>query len=436
MTHLEHLPETARARRFTLLMRVITAAVLIAAGTGIVAVPSYAVVPSPMPHPSTSPSPMPHPSTSPSPMPLPSTSPSPTPTSAPILPQAPKVLFRDDFESILNAAVKLLNQYRGAMPISMSYTANPFWLNEANCNGMVQSAIGHDGILCALNAESKLLAKVLGVVNHSADPSTNRVVAELTASTAGAANLVELQTARTIPVGAKNRFVTASINVASENCARVGSTSRDAQLQLSLADGANIGALFSTPINPCTAKNTKTAVKGVYAGTFTGDTALLVVGNTVGVTLRNGTGSFLGNDHAFDDLTILDATPQLTTSFMPSTVPLGRSSRLSYRITNTAELAAKGGFSWSNALPAGISVAAVPLFSSTCAAVSAAPVAGATAVSFTASLARDTASCVVSVNVVTASAGAFTNDASRMTLIGLNPAPTAVLTVTAPPRPF
>jgi hypothetical protein len=53
----------------------------------------------------------------------------------------------------------------------------------------------------------------------------------------------------------------------------------------------------------------------------------------------NGGGG--GNDHGFDNITILDVTPQLDKSFSPSVVGVGQPSTLTFTVTNTDELASK-----------------------------------------------------------------------------------------------
>ena len=355
------------------------------------------------------------------------------PPVAPVVAHAPKVLFGENFESI-NVAVKRLDQYRGAMPTVMTYTANPFWLSEANCNGMVQSAEGHSASLCGLNPRAQALARALGVFDHAASPGLNHAVIELTGSARGASDLAQLQTAKPIVIGSKNRFVSVSFTAASDRCAGAGSAGHDPLLQWSVQDGPASHAVFSSPANPCAAVlRAKSSSKGVVVTSFVGDSAALVSGSTVGVTLRNGTGDTEGNDLAFDDLKVLDVTPQLTASFVGSPVSAAAVSRLSYRITNTTELGAKSAFTISNVLPVGVRVATTKLLS-TCTATTGNPLVGAKTVNFTASLAAGVSSCTISIEVVAASPGVYLNDASRFALVGLDASPSTTLTVSSMPR--
>jgi uncharacterized repeat protein (TIGR01451 family) len=57
-----------------------------------------------------------------------------------------------------------------------------------------------------------------------------------------------------------------------------------------------------------------------------------------------------GNDAPFTNIRILDATPRLTKSFSPATLNAGGTSTLTFTITNTSELAAKNGWSMTDAL--------------------------------------------------------------------------------------
>src|SRR5690606_814348 len=72
------------------------------------------------------------------------------------------------------------------------------------------------------------------------------------------------------------------------------------------------------------------------------------------------------NDGAFDDIRLLDVTPHLNKGFDPARVPVGQTSRLTFTITNTSELSAKDGWSFTDTLPAGLTMAADPNVAATC----------------------------------------------------------------------
>ncbi|WP_214443675.1 DUF7933 domain-containing protein, partial [Mycobacterium tuberculosis] len=70
--------------------------------------------------------------------------------------------------------------------------------------------------------------------------------------------------------------------------------------------------------------------------------------STIGIQLYNAAGSTRGNDSGFDDPQIVDATPQLDKEFSPSTAVAGQTTTLTFTITNTDELAAKPGWSFTD----------------------------------------------------------------------------------------
>jgi len=173
----------------------------------------------------------------------------------------------------------------------------------------------------------------------------------------------------------------------------------------------------------------------VRYGSFPADSSILFTGASMGVVLRNdagGTGS-QGNDGAIDNIRILDVTPQLDKAFVPVLTATGQPSRLTFTVTNTSELAAKPGFSFTDNLPAGMTIASTPDFQSTCApaSITAGGTAGATSVSFQGSLAAGQVSCTFSINVSAAAEGTFTNAPGTNVInpVGLNPPAEATLTV-------
>jgi uncharacterized repeat protein (TIGR01451 family) len=147
--------------------------------------------------------------------------------------------------------------------------------------------------------------------------------------------------------------------------------------------------------------------------------------------VENANGSGQGNDAAFDDLTLWDATPSLDKSFSPTTIPVGGVSTMTITVTNTSDLAAKDGWSFTDAFPAGLSVADPANASTTCASPTYAPVAGSTSISITANLDAGETFCTISVDVTASTNGTFRNGASNMgTNLGLKlPTTPATLTV-------
>ncbi|UXN70279.1 hypothetical protein N8A98_03515 [Devosia neptuniae] len=157
---------------------------------------------------------------------------------------------------------------------------------------------------------------------------------------------------------------------------------------------------------------------------------------TTSLTLRvnnaNTTGG--GNDFLMDDMVLLDVTPQLSKAFSPASLGVGGSSTLTFTITNAAELGAKNGWSFTDTLPAGLTVASADIATNCPSGVLTAPI-GASAISLSGNLTAGLASCTATIPVTANTAGAYTNGASNITSsVGLNP-PTTSTSVTFNTQP-
>lgn len=257
----------------------------------------------------------------------------------PGFPGDPVVLYSEDFENAPNGSRVPLGTYVGTT--GESYTADPYWLSEFNCNGMViDSTTPWNGTDCAATgifAETSFntvnkLANILGQVAGSADPATNGAVSAYT-DAEGPNNAVEFQTVTSVPLpSTAGRFVTFSVDAAVVNCKRdYGNPAAvtDPSLHFYLKDASGELPVAATPINPC-ADGTAYPLAGypnsnntVRAGSYVADGALLLNGGAFDVVMRNEVGAKDGNDHAFDNIRVLDVTPQLDKSFSPTTVPVG-----------------------------------------------------------------------------------------------------------------
>jgi len=269
------------------------------------------------------------------------------------------------------------------------------------------------------------LAFALGVLQGSADPTTNRALSAYTDLGNNTAvdpgpGFVQIQTANPITVPANGRrYVTFSVDVAAVTC-----QFSHPLLQFSLlSDGTAIPV--PGQIDACTdprgrdvdVPNPAGGTTTVHIGRYAAPGSIATRGTTLGVRMVNNQGSGLGNDAAIDNLQILDATPQLDKSFSPTVQVAGQSAQLTYTITNTAELASKLGWSFTDALPAGMTVAA-PGATTTCANGVVTAVAGATSVGVTGDLQTNQPFCTVTVNV-TAAAGHFVNGPGNVTPDGV-----------------
>ena len=263
-----------------------------------------------------------------------------------------------------------------------------------------------------------------------ADPSTNLAVAEQTLGGFNDYNGVMLQGSG-IAVGGTGRFVTFSLDVG--NLCNVGVQALD---RFYLMDGTTPIALNATDYNICADPNRQTyTVDGnvVSVGTFTGNQAALVTNPTVGFRVTNQQPNGSGNDQAFDNFKILDVTPQLDKSFSPAIAPTGGVSTLTFTITNTRDLAAKNGWSFSDALPKGLTVASPSAAATTCPAGAVTAAAGSTNIGVTGKLSAGMASCTVTVNVTSPTLGSYTNGPDNVSTTGLDKPGKATVTLSAGP---
>ncbi|MGC4175954.1 MucBP domain-containing protein [Demequina sp.] len=295
-------------------------------------------------------------------------------------PGDPTVVFHEDFEKAPHSGDRtMLNDYDDGQ-----YTADSYWLSNVMANGMVLSwnntAKAKDGTGANNGTEDvafatlRQLAEGIGKVNGSADAKNNEVISAYTQSTGAAVsgNRVMLQTkSESLKVkDAKGRFLAFSMSAAATNCKNASNPTReDPQYKLYLVQGGKETSLSTTPINPCTDSRASSvavskagvrAATTVKAGVFASDNSFLYDGESFGFVLRNGTSAHMGDDGAFDDIAVIDVTPQLDKKFSVSKAEVGESVRLTLTVTNTSELAEKDGWSFTDALPAGMVVADKP----------------------------------------------------------------------------
>ena len=350
-------------------------------------------------------------------------------------PQAPSVVFTEDFENVPGNAPVLLTGYAGVT--GQTYTADQGWL--IGCNGQIINFSIPANVLgnCASQVDAsnvRQLAYGLGALNGSAAPQNNDAVTAYTSNNPGA-NAVQFQTVNNLPLAsASGRFLTFSVDTSAQNCQVSAPQYQFAFLNEGGA-ATNVGGL----VNACTSAQTVPVpavgvmpATSVRVGNYTSNGSLLFNGSTLGIQMRNANGSGIGNDAAFDNIRILDVTPQLDKAFVPAIAPTGGTSALTFTVTNTSELAAKNGWSFTDALPAGLTVAADPAAATTCSAgvVTAAP--GASSVAVSGNLDAGQAACTVTVNVTSPVPGSFTNSADNVTPTGLNEPGSSTVTFEAP----
>jgi uncharacterized repeat protein (TIGR01451 family) len=353
-------------------------------------------------------------------------------------PDAATVVFHEDFEKAPDSGPRsLLSSYVGVD--GRSYTAAPYWLNPVKANGMVLSwgnsrqatdATGADNgtEVTAFNT-LRQLSEAIGKINGTKDPQTNTVVSAYTQDQgpAAAGNKIMFATKDDIKLkDAEGRYLAFSMSAAATNGKDKAHPDREnPQLMFYVSENGVETPLSTTPIDPITdgravpvAVTTlaKGAAETVYAGQYASDKSFLYEGGEFGIVIRNITSAHLGNDGAFDDIKVLDVTPQLDKEFGQTTATTGDSVRLTFTVTNTAELANKKGWSFTDSLPAGLVVAADPdLAVDGTADVKAEPGADAIVVTNGDLRAHDNA-LTISLNVTAAKPGTYTNGPANITV--------------------
>lgn len=336
----------------------------------------------------------------------------------PGVPSDPTVLFEEDFENTAGTTPISLEDYVSAD--GYTYTADPVWLT--NCNGSIVNfdiPFTDQGNCASVGSSANLrqIVHALGQYAESATPGANDAVAAYTEGNPGANN-TEFETVDPIALSsASGRFLTFSVDAAAKNCAVSAPL-----YQFSFLSDAGSATPVGGQINACASGQTvpgpavgSVAATPVSVGTYTSDGSVLFDSASLGIRMVNANGSGVGNDAAFDNIRILDVTPQLDKSFSPASVPIGAASTLTLTVTNTAELAAKDGWGFIDELPARLTVASPASVGGTCVAdVTAA--AGSDSIAVTnGALAAGTESCTITVDVTSDTAEAYTNGPDNIT---------------------
>ncbi|HWV48221.1 MAG TPA: LPXTG cell wall anchor domain-containing protein [Microbacterium sp.] len=351
----------------------------------------------------------------------------------PGVPSDPTVAFLENFENGTAGASEGLGDYPGTAGVT--YTAEYPWLEQTDCNGTILSysvAVSPcpNGSNQAFPRDNtRRLADVLGQVaagvpggtdaapanGSNATTQANRALTAFTNTINPAANSIALESidgASMVDLST-SRYLTFSVDVAELSCTFQNGTNVSRLNFFLTYDGAEHptqDAPISACSDPSTASYTSPTLPDsggwgtgglfVRAGTFLANGSQLVpAGTELGVTMRNATGTGVGNDFAFDNIRLLDVTPQLDKSFSPASVPVGGTSTLTLTVTNTSELGAKDGWGFTDTLPDGLVVADPTNTGGTCAATTAADAGGSTITVTNGSLAAGEASCTITVDV-------------------------------------
>ena len=366
-------------------------------------------------------------------------------------PADPAVVFSEDFENAPPGSNVLLHDYDSAND-AITYSAEAPWASRASCNGLIVDwastqtvddsgtpvdCVGSDNAQAPGTTWFSLLQRLIyaqGVVAGMANPEENAGVASFTANPNPGVNKIQFQTNEDIAMASAGRFVTFSVDATAMSC-----QSTHPRLRFYVRDSAGTEhAVSDTAIDPCTgpaiAVPSKNGQSGaVHGARFVAPGALFVPGSTVGIVLRNENGSARGNDGAYDNIRLLDATPSLDKSFATRERPwiTGEAVDLTFTVTNTSELAEKSGWSFVDDLPAGLELAGPA--TSTCATAEVTGDPGDTTIEVEdGSIAAGVESCTITVPVTATAAGEFSNGPGNVTTTGLDEPEAATVTFEAP----
>lgn len=371
----------------------------------------------------------------------------------PGVPQAPIQLYFENFENrpAPTTTVQMINAYTGAAAaLNQTYTADAFWLNASNCNGAVLSqASSGNFTACPNRVQLGQIAQVMGLY-HGLSSAASVNESTLSAYTAGSGgnNLIQLQTVNLITLpGSTNRFISFGVDTVQTSCpgdpsenGTIYTGTNPAQYNFFLVSAGNVQtALNSTPVNACsggTIFNLPATNQQAYrARSILANSPVLYGGGTqFRLRMRNAQGNGAGNDGVVDNFVLVDMTPTLDKVFSPASIRIGQTAALTFTITNTTDLFAKSGWTFTDTLPSGLTVA-TPAATTTCGGGTTVVAAtGSNTIAVTAgNLAAGVTSCTVTVNVTAGAIGTYTNNASNISnLSGLNPPGSTTLTVAAP----
>ncbi|WP_454853662.1 DUF7927 domain-containing protein [Promicromonospora soli] len=326
------------------------------------------------------------------------------------------VLFEEAFENRALDSNILLTDYEGAG--GQTYTGDPYWVSRPACNGLVinwsSPMVAGDCNGASFYDNLTAVPRALGVAAGSSSPETNGAASSYTEGSS-TDNGIQFATVEPLNMSATNRFVTFSVDAGAMNC-----FASHPLLRFYLVDGTGTEIPVSnSAINPCTDPRASVytvprqsgLTAPVSVGRFPADSSILMTGDTLGIVMRNENGSGAGNDGAYDNIRVLDVTPQLDKSFAPADTYTGGTSTLTVTVTNTSDLAEKNGWAFTDTLPDGLVVADPANTGGTCDASVAAT--GSSIEITDGVLAAGEASCTITVDVTSTEIGQYDNCADN-----------------------
>lgn len=367
---------------------------------------------------------------------------------------APTLLLYEGFENDVPPAsanfVQTISEYDNGVDAPVPgyvgrggqiYSADSAW-NGRFCNGLIISGNDPGTVPVASQAadclqagwnQSKQLAETLGLWRADqdypypalpgTDPDANHAVTAYTQGDSPPGVMASTTAAATA-----GHYYTASIDVAQANCWATNPV--DISILLSDAVSPPV-SVFPGPISACTLPVHQ--IQGDNVGTFVGLGTLLAKASTVSVSVVNNLGGGGGDDNAFDNVAIIDTTPQLRASIAASpdglAYPAGQPVRLTLSVTNThlagapaLTSGAKPGWSLDLSLPEGLILAPEPRATTDCA--NATVSTARTTIRAGGDLRAADIACTLAVDVTSTTGGAYTIDPADYSLVGLlSPSP-------------
>jgi fimbrial isopeptide formation D2 family protein/uncharacterized repeat protein (TIGR01451 family) len=352
----------------------------------------------------------------------------------------------------------------GAAADDETYTADKYWSPAGGaCNGVVlDSTTSIPTSTCSTNSLNFLTAFATGLGEFQGDDSataatsgalgeatqdnedgeqggcaTATPVGEQSATAPGTGDsCIEFATAPSeIPV-TNGHFYEATADYAvndyaasqASGCDAGNSSGADPSIGLALTDPANGSndLTLGSGLDPCAAAGS--VVYAVPDGTGASADVLIAQlqsaagiwkgGSSAGLVQTNADEGGDGNDGATTDIQVMDVTPTLSEALSPATLTTGQPATLTYTVTNTAELAAKDGFSFNDTLPSGLKVVSGSTPTTTCNDATNSQTGTVTAsgssVAIGGSLAAGASTCTVTVQVTAASPGTYTDAPSDL----------------------
>lgn len=305
----------------------------------------------------------------------------------PGVPQPASPVYAEDFQNQTAATAIRVNQYTGGPAANNStYLASTNWAPAGRqCNGWIlrsstplNSAVTNVDSGCEPTAWSYLqgMGTAIGLYRGEtlATAQQNQFLSQYTNGGVAPGPGVQLQTAEPITATIiPGHFYQISAIYGAANCVSEGPGAgrQDPSLSFNLIQnqtgsgpppGTGSGTLttLASGLNPCTdpsAQIIRTGGHAYHVARLNSTGFRMPSGvNSLGIQLFNASGDYRGNDSGFDDPVIVDATPQLDKTFSPATLQAGQTTTLTLTITNTTDLAAKNGWSFTDTLPEGLSL--------------------------------------------------------------------------------